>query len=64
MQQFLNWCANYCEELGLIGKTNSTTAYDKIFLTPLGVEINNIFSMDLLLKRARMNLNFKYLGDD
>jgi hypothetical protein len=61
MQEFLNWCSNYCEELGLIERVKSTTSYDKIVLTPLGIEVNNIFSMDLLLKRSRMNLSFKYL---
>lgn len=60
MQQFLNWCSNYCEELGLTERVKSTTLYDKIILTPLGVEVNNIFSMDLLLKKIRMNLSFKY----
>lgn len=61
MQQFLNWCVHYCEELGLVGRIVSTTDYDKLFLTPLGVEVNNIFSMDLLLKKSRMNLSFKEL---
>lgn len=60
MQQFLNWCSNYCEELGLIERVRSTTNYDRIILTPLGVEVNNIFSMDMLLKKSRMNLSFKY----
>jgi hypothetical protein len=64
MQQFLNWCANYCGELGLAGRIVSTKNYDRLFLTPLGVEVNNIFSMDLLLKKSRMNLNFKSFGDD
>lgn len=61
MQQFLNWCVNYCEELGLVGRIVSTTNYDRLFLTPLGIDVNNIFSMDLLLKKSRMNLNFKEL---
>lgn len=60
MQQFLNWCSNYCEELGLTERVKSTTNYNRIILTPLGVEVNNIFSMDLLLKKSRMNLSFKY----
>jgi hypothetical protein len=60
MQQFLNWCCNYCEELGLVERIKSTTTYDRLILTPLGVEVNNIFSMDLLLKKSRMNLSFKY----
>ncbi|MEA2074338.1 MAG: hypothetical protein U9O85_01160 [Euryarchaeota archaeon] len=29
--------------------------------TPLGIEINNIFSLDLQIKKYRLNLNFKYL---
>ena len=60
MKEFLNWCSNYCEELGLIDRIMSTTIYDRIVLTPLGVEVNNIFSMDLTLKRSRMNLSFKF----
>lgn len=61
MQQFLNWCCNYCEELGLIERIKSTTNYDRLILTPLGVDVNNIFSMDLMLKKSRMNLSFKYI---
>ncbi len=61
MQEFLSWCSNYCLELGLIEKIKSTSDYDQIVLTPLGVEINNIFSLDLILKKTRLNLNFKYL---
>lgn len=60
MQQFLNWCSNYCEELCLIERIRTTTNYDRIILTPLGIEVNNIISMDLLIKRNRMNLSFKY----
>ncbi len=60
MKQFLNWCCNYCEELGLIERIKSTTDYDRLLLTPLGVEVNNIFSLDLSLKKSRMNLSFKY----
>jgi hypothetical protein len=61
MQQFLNWCCNYCEELGLVERIKSTTNYDRLILTPLGVDVNNIFSMDLMLKKSRMNLSFKYI---
>lgn len=61
MHEFLTWCGNYCLELGLVEKIKSTTDYDQVFLTPLGVEVNNIFSLDLTLKRSRMNLSFKYL---
>jgi hypothetical protein len=61
MQEFLNWCCNYCIELNLVERIKSTTDYDKLILTPLGVEINNIFSLDLTLKRNRMNLNFKFM---
>jgi len=60
MYEFLNWCCNYCEELGLIERIKSTTDFDRLVLTPLGVEVNNIFSMDLTLKKIRMNLSFKY----
>ncbi len=61
MCEFLNWCFNYCSELGLVERIKSTTDYDQVFLTPLGVDINNIFSIDLTLKKSRMNLGFKYL---
>lgn len=61
MYEFLNWCSNYCIELGLIKKIKSTTIYDQVFLTPLGVEVNNIFSLDLTLKKSRMNLSFKFI---
>ncbi|MCL2063822.1 MAG: hypothetical protein FWG98_05570 [Candidatus Cloacimonetes bacterium] len=59
MYEFLSWCFNYCKELHLVERIVSTTDYDKLFLTPLGVEVNNIFSMDLLLKKSRLNLSFK-----
>ena len=61
MYEFLNWCSNYCLELGLIERIKSTTIYDQFFLTPLGIEVNNIFSLDLTLKKSRMNLSFKFL---
>ena len=61
MYEFLNWCYNYCEELGLVERIKSTSEYDQMILTPLGVEVNNIFSLDLTLKKSRMNLNFQYL---
>jgi len=61
MHEFLTWCCNYCMELGLVEKIKSTTDYDQVFLTPLGVEVNNIFSLDLTLKKSRMNLSFKFL---
>ncbi|MCO5248721.1 MAG: hypothetical protein M9887_07230 [Chitinophagales bacterium] len=61
MYEFLKWCSNYCLELGLIGITKSSTNYDQVFLTPLGIEVNNIFSLDLTLKKSRMNLSFKFL---
>ena len=61
MYEFLNFACNWCMELGLVDKIRTTTNYDKIYLTPLGIEINNIFSLDLQLKKNRLNLNFKYL---
>jgi hypothetical protein len=61
MYEFLNFACNWCMELGLVDKIKTTTKYDKIYLTPLGIEINNIFSLDLQLKKNRLNLNFKYL---
>ena len=61
MYEFLNFACNWCMELGLVDKIKSTSNYDKIYLTPLGIEISNIFSLDLQLKKNRLNLNFKYL---
>ena len=61
MQQFLNWCCNYCEELGLVERVKSTVNSDRLILTPLGIDVNNIFSLDLTLKKSRMNLSFKFL---
>ncbi len=58
MQQFLNWCCNYCQELGLVERIVSTTNYDRLVLTPLGVDVNNIFSMDLMLKKKQNELEF------
>jgi hypothetical protein len=61
MYEFLNFACNWCMELGLVDKIKSTNSYDRIYLTPLGIEISNIFSLDLQLKKNRLNLNFKYL---
>ncbi len=61
MYEILNFTCNFCIELGLVEKIRSTTKYDKLYLTPLGIEVNNIFSLDLSIKKSRLNLNFKYL---
>ncbi|OPX34643.1 hypothetical protein B1H10_03205 [candidate division KSB1 bacterium 4484_188] len=61
MYEFLNFACNWCIELGLVERIKSDSNYDKIYLTPLGVEINNIFSLDLQIKKSRLNLSFKYL---
>ncbi len=61
MYEILNFTCNFCIELGLVERIKSTTHYDKLYLTPLGVEVNNIFSLDLQIKKCRLNLNFKYL---
>lgn len=61
MYEFLNFACNWCMELGLVDRIKTFTDYDKVFLTPLGIEINNIFSLDIQLKKNRLNLNFKYL---
>ena len=61
MYEFLNFACNWCLELGLIDRIKTSTNYDKLYLTPLGIEINNIFSLDLQIKKNRLNLNFKYL---
>ena len=61
MYEFLNFACNWCTELGLVETIKSASNYDRIYLTPLGIDINNIFSLDLQLKKNRLNLNFKYL---
>lgn len=61
MYEFLNFACNWCMELGLVETIKSASNYDRIHLTPLGIDINNIFSLDLQLKKNRLNLNFKYL---
>ncbi|MDT8300286.1 MAG: hypothetical protein RQ760_02310 [Sedimentisphaerales bacterium] len=61
MFELLNFTYNFCSELGLVERIKSGGRYDRIYLTPLGVEVNNIFSLDLHAKKSRLNLNFKYL---
>ncbi len=61
MYEFLNFACNWCIELGLVDRIKTSTNYDKIYLTALGIEINTSFSLDLQLKKRRLNLNFKYL---
>lgn len=61
MYEFLSFACNWCMELGLVDRIKTTTDYDNVYLTPLGIEINNIFSLDFQLKKNRLNLNFKYL---
>jgi len=61
MYEFLNFACNWCMEIGLVERIKSDFNYDRVFLTPLGIEINNIFSLDLQIKKSRLNLNFKYL---
>ena len=61
MYELLNFTYNFCAELELVERIKSGGEYDRIYLTPLGIEINNIFSLDLQAKRSRRNLSFKYL---
>lgn len=61
MYEFLNFACNWCVELDLVERISTTSRYDRMYLTPLGIEINNIFSLDLQIKKNRLNLNFKYL---
>ena len=61
MYEFLNFASNWCLELGLIERIKTNTKYDRVFLTPLGIEISNIFNLDLQIKRSRLNINFKYI---
>lgn len=61
MYEFLAFACNWCMELDLVERIRTAARYDRLYLTPLGIEISNIFSLDLQLKRSRLNLNFKYL---
>jgi len=61
MFELLNFTYNFCSELELVERVKAGGRYDRIYLTPLGVEVNNIFSLDLLAKKGRLNLNFRYL---
>ena len=61
MYEFLNFACNWCMELGLVETIKSASNYDRIYLTPSGIDINNSFSPDLQLKKNRLHLNFKYL---
>ena len=61
MYELLNFTYNFCSELELVERIKSGGRYDRIYLTPLGVEVNNIISLDLQAKKSRLNLNFKYL---
>ncbi len=61
MYELLNFTYNFCMELGLVDRIRSNGKYDRLYLTPLGIDINNIFSLDLQAKKSRLNLNFKYL---
>jgi len=61
MYELLNFTYNFCAELELVERIKSGGKYHRIYLTPLGVEANNIFSLDLQAKKSRLNLNFKYL---
>jgi len=61
MYEFLAFACNWCIELGLVERIRTGSEYDRLYLTPLGIEINNIFSLDLQIKRNRLNLSFSYL---
>ncbi|HRS11252.1 MAG TPA: hypothetical protein P5068_08715 [Sedimentisphaerales bacterium] len=50
-----------CAELELVERMRTGPAYDRLYLTPLGIEASNIFGLDIQTKRGRLNLSFKYL---
>lgn len=60
MYEFLNFACNWCLELDLVQRVKTGTDYDQVLLTPLGIEVSNVFSLDLLIKRSRLNLTFRY----
>lgn len=61
MYEFLNFACNWCIELGLVERIRLNSNYDRLYLTPLGIEISNIFSLDMQIKKGRLNLSFKYM---
>jgi hypothetical protein len=61
MFELLNFTYNFCSELGLVERIKTGASYDSLYLTPLGIEVNNIFSLDLQVKKNRLNLNFRFL---
>jgi len=61
MYELLNFTCNFCSELRLVDRIKTGGTYDRIYLTPLGVEVNNIFALDLQAKKSRLNLSFEYL---
>ena len=61
MYELLNFTYNFCAELQLVERIRSGGKYDRLYLTPLGIEVNNIFSLDLQAKKNRLNLSFRYL---
>ncbi|NIR52348.1 hypothetical protein GWO43_27290 [candidate division KSB1 bacterium] len=64
MYEILNFTCNFCMELGLVERILSTTNYDKLYLTPLGIEVNNVFSLDLQIKKSRLNLTSNILNNE
>jgi len=53
MYEFLNFACNWCIELGLVERIKSASNYDRIYFTPLGIEVDNIFSVLIYkLKKA------------
>jgi hypothetical protein len=61
MQEFVNFTYNFCAELELVERIRTGGHYDRLYLTPLGVEVSNIFGLDMQTKRSRFNLSFKYM---
>jgi len=61
MQELVNFTYNFCSELELVERIRTGGDYDRLYLTPLGVEVGNIFGLDMQTKRSRFNLSFKYL---
>lgn len=61
MQELLAFTCNFCTELELVERIRTGAAYDRLYLTPLGIEVSNIFGLDMQTKRGRLNLSFKYL---
>jgi hypothetical protein len=56
LSSWLNFVCKHCEELGLIERIKTTTAYDRATLSSLGSRVLGFIEMDLHLKREKIQI--------